>query len=236
MVESFTKKYKTAVLLFARMSSERLPGKALLKLGSGVVISQVIKRAKKINADILIVATSDNSSDDVLVDYLESRGILCYRGSLKNVAERTVGVIKKYKIENFIRINGDSPLLPVDEINKILLEIPGNEYDLITNLNPRSFPYGYSIEIINSKVFTKSYPQFSESEKEHITSYFYKNSDKFKMLNIKYEGEDISNKMFLTIDDSKSYDFINHLYYKYPKVDEYSLPEIIKAHNSLYKN
>ena len=58
--------------------------------------------------------------------------------------------------------------------------------DIVTNVFPRSFPIGQSIEIINKKVFLNvNSKKLSKFQKEHITSYFYKNPLKYNILNIR---------------------------------------------------
>jgi spore coat polysaccharide biosynthesis protein SpsF (cytidylyltransferase family) len=49
----------------------------------------------------------------------------------------------------------------------------------LTNVFPRSFPIGMSVEIINSKFFLKKKIFIKDKiSKEHITTYFYKNEKK----------------------------------------------------------
>ena len=56
-------KYKLLSIIQARVSSQRLPGKVLLKLGDSNVIGEVIKRAK-IFSDQVVICTSKNKTDD----------------------------------------------------------------------------------------------------------------------------------------------------------------------------
>ena len=55
----------------------------------------------------------------------------------------------------------------------------------MTNVFPRTFPSGQSIEIIKTSTLGKNLRFFSKLDKEHVTRYFYNNSKKFKILNIK---------------------------------------------------
>ena len=64
----------------------------------------------------LIVATSDEKSDDELVHALSKTGILSYRGSLENVLERFIDLIEIHKMREddvIIRLTADNPI--VDE-------------------------------------------------------------------------------------------------------------------------
>ena len=64
---------KINCIVQARMASERFPGKIMKNLSGKPMIAQLLNSltfSKKI--DELIVATTTNSSDDVLVEYLQN--------------------------------------------------------------------------------------------------------------------------------------------------------------------
>jgi spore coat polysaccharide biosynthesis protein SpsF (cytidylyltransferase family) len=56
-------------------------------------------------------------------------------------------------------------------------------FDLITNVFPRTFPSGQSVEIIRAKILDMNIKLMTNEEKEHITKYFYRNSSNFKIKN-----------------------------------------------------
>ena len=64
-----------------------------------------------------------------------------------------------------------------------------NKYDLITNVFPRTFPKGQSVELIRTSIIKKNIKKFNFLEKEHVTKYFYCNSKKFRIKNFIYNGK-----------------------------------------------
>ena len=59
-------------------------------------------------------------------------------------------------------------------------------YDIITNIFPRSFPPGQSVEIIKTSALKKILNfKLSNSCKEHVTKYFYQKNKLFKIKNFK---------------------------------------------------
>jgi len=176
-------------------------GKPLIKH----VISRV-QKAKKITK--IIVATSKNKSDDKLVEYLKKIKVQYYRGNLDNVAKRIVDTAENQKKLYFLRINGDSPLIDPDVIDKAISIFKKNKrYDLISNVFPRTFPKGQSVEIIRTQVLKKHLKDMNKIEKEHVTQYFYKNSDVFLIKNFENKRK---NKLIKTAIDSKR-DLVNIL-------------------------
>ena len=194
-------------IIQSRTNSKRLKNKALLKIYGLPMIHHVVNNVKKSkNIKKVIVATSKEKTDDKLVQYLKEKKIKYFRGNLDNVALRLANTAKKYKAKYFLRINGDSPLIDYKIINKAIKLLKNSKkVDIITNVYPRSFPKGQSVEIIKSQLLIKNLKKFNSEEKEHVTKYFYKNAKKFRIKNFcikrKYK---LSNLSIDTIKDLKN--------------------------------
>jgi spore coat polysaccharide biosynthesis protein SpsF (cytidylyltransferase family) len=87
-----------------------------------------------------------------LKNFVLERKLLCYRGELTNVYKRFYKLIGQENVRYFLRVNGDSPLIDPNLIDFLISNHDSN-YDITTNIFPRSFPKGQSIEIVNSKSF-----------------------------------------------------------------------------------
>ncbi len=141
-----------------------------------------LKKSEKLKN--IIVATSNNKSDNSLVDYLKKNNIVYFRGDLKNVAKRLYNCSQKYKKKYFIRVSGDSPLIDYKIVDKSIDIFKKKKYfDIITNTFPKTFPQGQSVEIIKASILKKNIKNMSNFDKEHVTTYFYKNFNKFKIKN-----------------------------------------------------
>lgn len=190
-------------ILQARYSSKRLRGKVLKKIKNKTVLELVyenVKKAKEIEK--VIIATSWHKSDNKIYDFCKTKNIPCFRGSLKNLAKRYFDCLKKYKSEAFVRICCDSPFMSEKIISKCIKSYKNKKFDIVTNLYPRSYPKGQSVEVIKSKLFEKVYRKIEKKIcEDQFTDYFYKNSKKFKILNIKnkYNYSNVS----LAIDTKK---------------------------------
>ena len=172
------------VIIQARTSSKRFKNKILYPLYDKPLILHVIEKIKKSKKVKIVVSTSKNKEDDKLVNFLISNGIRYYRGSLNNVAKRLYDTAILERENFFLRISGDSPLIDFRIINKIInIFEKKKNFDLITNVFPRTFPSGQSVEIIKTKTLGKNLRFFSKLDKEHVTRYFYRNSSKFKIKN-----------------------------------------------------
>lgn len=191
------------VVVQARSSSKRFKNKVLHLIYNIPIIQHVvnrIKRSKKMTK--LIVSSSLNKSDDNLIYYLKKNKINFFRGDLNNVALRLYKTAKINKAKSFVRISGDSPLIDPKLIDKaILIAKKEKKYDIITNIFPRTFPKGQSVEVIKTSLIKKYLKNFSKLDKEHVTKYFYDNSNRFLIKNFTFNGK---NKiMKLSIDTKK---------------------------------
>jgi len=173
-------------IIFSRFSSKRLPGKALIDVQGRELLGRVIDKSKSIkNIDKIIIATSLEAEDDVIVEYAKKENIQIFRGSLNNVAHRALSASKKYKLDSFVRICGDRPFMD-PEIVTDLVNIQKNlDLDLVTTAFPRTLPPGLTVEIVKTAALERAVPSMVDFlDREHITSYFYKNFKDFSIKNI----------------------------------------------------
>jgi len=168
------------------MSSGRLPDKMLMKIKGKPLLERVLERVRSANlVTKVIVATSINKEDDQIANFCNKKKIKCFRGDLKNVAQRFLDAISNEKADSFVRISGDSPLIPSELINGAIKFFQNNDYDLVTNIHPRTFPKGFSVEVIKTEAFKKmNNEDLTKEQKEHVTKSFYENAKKFKIQNL----------------------------------------------------
>jgi spore coat polysaccharide biosynthesis protein SpsF (cytidylyltransferase family) len=174
-------------LIQARSNSKRFKNKVFFKIFNKTLIEHVINNVR--NSKLvkkIVVTTSKEKSDQKLVKLLKSKNINVFRGSLNNVAKRVLDAAKEYKSKYFLRVNGDSPMIDCTLIDKaIRIHKKNKSFDLITNVFPRTFPPGQSVEIIRVKILDMNIKLMTNEDKEHITKYFYRNSSNFKIKNFK---------------------------------------------------
>ena len=173
-------------IIQCRMSSRRFPGKVLAPFLGKPILSHIVDCIKRTQMNpSIILATSDEKTDDPLAIYGKYLGIDVVRGPCDDVLERFVMTLKKHKCDAFFRICGDSPLLLTQLFNQALSIYNSGSYDLITNVFPRTFPVGMSLELVKTKIFLETEKTIVKKiDREHLTRYFYQNSKNFKMYNI----------------------------------------------------
>jgi len=175
---------KILIIIQARLNSSRLPKKVLHQIKGKPLLVYLINRLRCLNDHEICIATSDQSSDDAINNYCEENYVSCFRGSLENVSQRMLDATIHFNVKEFVRINGDSPLMDPKIIEQGIEIYQNGDYDLVTNTFPRSFPVGQSVEIIRTSTFEKAYKKMSNPDHfEHVTKYYYDHPDEFRIKN-----------------------------------------------------
>lgn len=182
---------RSAVIIQARMSSTRLPGK-VLKFVNGMPLLEyllmAISQSKVINH--VIVATSKHPSDDMVVSFCEKKKIDFIRGDLNNVASRFKEVIEHFNLDFFVRISADSPLFDFRILDHAVQIFKKGKFDLVTNVLKRTFPKGQSVEVMSASIFLSNFDRLVDPiDCEHVTPFFYKNKSEFLIHNFEALGD-----------------------------------------------
>ena len=203
---------QAVAILQARTSSNRLPNKVLKEInGTPMILRQIdrIVRAKRISN--LIVATSDNSSDDALVEILEKHGVEVSRGPLENVFLRFLAIINSEDSDCFVRLTGDCPLVMPTIIDDVLGSFNPEMHDYMSNTIEPSFPDGLDVEVFTKAAFLDLENfKLTKEECEHVTLAFHHHRETFRLAN--YRGNADGSNMRWTVDYSEDLEFVRSVY------------------------
>jgi spore coat polysaccharide biosynthesis protein SpsF len=170
----------------ARMTSKRLPGKVLMPLGGRPMLSWTVGRLRSARSVThVLVATSNEGSDDPVAEYCTSAGIAFHRGPLENVALRFAEAALIADAPAFLRISGDSPVLDPAIVDCVIEAFSDHDCDLATNVQRRTFPKGQSVEVLRTTTFVEACEAMTDAaDREHVTKVFYANPDQYRIVNV----------------------------------------------------
>lgn len=209
---------RIGAIVQARMTSRRCPGKVLRPLGSSTVLdcllNQLYQSKHLRNSDRddsrsrICVATSLEQSDRPIANYCEKQGWTCVRGSLDDVASRFANALEQTQWSAFVRISGDSPLIDPRLVDAAIDRFLGGSFDLITNVFPRSFPRGQSVEVVRTSTFLQALREIEDpTQREHVTPIFYGHPQKYRIGNISAEHD--QSHIQLAIDTEEDYGVVS---------------------------
>lgn len=210
---------EAGVIVQARMNSARVPGKVLRPLAGRPLLGHLLDRLRTLGMP-LVVATSDDPSDDAIARFCAAEGVAAHRGSLDDVAARFVGAARANGIDPIVRVSGDSPLLDPALVRRaVALWAPGT---LVTNVRPRTFPTGQSVEAFELAALADA--ELSDEAREHVTPTLY---ERLRVHNFAH-SPDLSHLRFTldTDDDAARLDALFARMERPPA--DYSLAELVE--------
>ncbi|HEX4069917.1 MAG TPA: NTP transferase domain-containing protein [Planctomycetaceae bacterium] len=202
---------RIGAIVQARMSSRRLPGKSLCPLGGKPMLQYVLESLMQLDElSGTLVATSTDTSDDPIAEFCERFAVPCFRGSLDNVAERFLEAARTHTFAAFVRVSGDSPLLDPRLVTRAIDLFRESDADLATNVFPRTYPAGMSVEVVKTESFERLVPKLSEpDDREHVTSFFYRNAADFQIAS--FVREVPRRDVHLAVDAPEHFEFVARL-------------------------
>ncbi len=176
---------KVIAIIQVRMGSTRLPGKVLMDLAGKPMLERVVERCRRAAelADV-IVATTDNGSDDPIVELCAARHWPCFRGSEDDVLDRYYQTALWSKAGVVARITSDCPLIDPEVIDRCIeefFETPGTDY--VSNcFLPRTFPRGLDVEVFSFTALERAWHEDNNPAwREHVTPYIYRHPEVFRL-------------------------------------------------------
>jgi len=194
------------------MDSERLPGKALKPIGEVPLIEMVTARTTQVRGvDDVVLATTGRDVDLALVEYAKRSGMKVFCGAVEDVAGRMLACAEQYQADYIVRVNGDSPFVDAELVGEGVRLAKRTGADFVTNIVGRTFPYGISVEVLKTAALRSAYACMSREEKEHVTTYLYRNMADFVVEVIRNESTSFANGRFV-VDTIADYEWMLKLY------------------------
>ena len=232
-------------LLQARYSSSRLPGKVLKPiLGKPMLLHQIERLSNSQMIDKLVVATSNDISDDAIEKMCLDNNIEVFRGDLNNVLDRFYQCTKSFKPDHVVRLTGDCPLADWQIIDDMIQYYVDKKLDyMATSLK---FPDGLDVEVMTMKALAEAkYHATLPSELEHVTQYINKKSIKFKIEYFDFD-KDLSHLRW-TVDEPEDFVLVEKIYQALYEINPLFLtndildllkrqPELTRINDSFIRN
>jgi len=204
---------KVGIIIQARLGSSRFPKKILQEIIPGKsVIEFIISQLESLDLPI-IVATTQNKTDDELVNFLLKRKIKVFRGEEEDVLKRFIDCSFEQRFEKIIRICSDNPFLQIEFIKELLKY---KNYDYVAH-KIKGIPsmlthFGLFSELVTLSALIKEQRLIGDfGMRQHVTYFIYKNPDKFKIRFIEKKGTFFNKNYRLTLDTPEDLKIIKRI-------------------------
>ena len=203
---------KTLIIVQARMTSTRLPGKVLLPLAGEPMLTRLIERLRRVRrADGIVVATTTNATDDPIAALCSQLGVPCHRGSEHDVLSRYADAARLYGADVVVRITSDCPLIDPALIDQTIAAYDEGGSDYVSNMLPPTWPYGMAVEVFSAAALAQAHAEATQAaEREHVTPFLYWHPERYRLRNVA-SPVDLSHHRW-TVDTPEDYALVSRLF------------------------
>ena len=241
--------HKVAIVQ-ARMGSSRFPKKVLELIQGKTMIERVMEKLSASSLlDQIVIATTDQVSDQALVDYCKKNKISYFTGSEDDVLTRYYEAAKAFHADVVVRVTSDCPLFDGKLLDEGLKKFMEGGYDYVTNVLPPTFPDGLDYSILKFSVLEDAFHEASlSSEREHVVPWIWKNctleqGTRYQAFNLSTD-QNLSDLRW-TVDYPADLQLIDQIYahfagasFSWKDTVQFSLdhPEALKANQSITRD
>ena len=204
---------KIVATIEARMTSSRLPGKVLLPVNGRPLLEHLVRRLRAAaSLTDIVLATTVNSTDDVLVSFAREIGIQCFRGSEEDVMGRVVGAAAAADADLVVEITGDCPLIDPSIVETVIRTFRANDAAYVSNAHVRSFPDGMDVQVFRRATLERSAAMTREPlDREHVTLHIRSHPELFRAVHVVAPPELHWPELGLTLDEPGDYELIRRI-------------------------
>ena len=238
---------RTLALIAVRLSSSRLPGKALRPILGIPMLEHMVDRirySRHINQ--IMIATSTESSDDDLELFAAKVGINCFRGSLDDVLGRLNAAVASTDADLVVEMLGDNPLVHAELIDDVVdfyleqgVDYAANATIEYPHAGPEiaKFPVGIRVQAFSPAILERCNRLVTDPEhREHSTSFIYENPEIFTLGYFEAKGKwQQLHRPDLTfaVNYRENFELITRIIEKcYPKNKNFSLQDALTVYDS----
>lgn len=219
------------MIIQARMTSSRLPGKILKPILGEPMLSYQLTRLKHCRkVDQIMVATTTRDKDDGVAALAESLNISVFRGSEDDVLDRYYRAAKTAHAETVVRVTSDCPLMDPAIVDQVITRYQDAEgvYDYVSNTLERTFPRGMDTEVFSFKALEEAAGQADvDSHREHVTPFLYTQAERYRLGQVLSSSENLAQHRW-TVDTPEDFELVRRILTAlHPENPQFTLADII---------
>jgi len=236
------------VVIQARSTSHRLPGKVLLAVEGKPMLARQVERLQARLAEFpVVVATSDQKEDDFIEDLCSQLPVSCFRGPLANVVQRFILCARAHGLTHVIRVGGDDPLIDPDCCLTLVRLHQQEPHDFLYASHRNGWPYGCAAELISLAALEKVRKATGDKHYlEHTIPFFFDHPNQFSILRVPAPEQVRRPDLALTVDYPEDLELVRSIFRALRKEGDYfplaraiqfldENPEIRRINHHLHK-
>lgn len=198
---------KPLIVIQARLSSKRLPGKVLLPLAGRPMLNQIFRRCSAVKGAKVVVACPTADTEAIFT----STGIVPYGGPEQDLLTRLLVPLRALNCDALIRVTGDCPLVDPTMITDMVNVAKGGNTPIVTNtFPPRTYPNGMDLELYHRGFLEELDKSLEGAHREYFYSWCLANCGDHAFTKIHADND--ASKIRLTVDYPEDLKLMEHIY------------------------
>ncbi len=166
-------------LIPIRLKSERLPNKALLDIAGKPACYHLLDRVCSCkfipSKRAVVVCTTNDNSDDALVEAIEDYGCSVFRGDENDIIKRFRDAMESFQLDYVVQADGDDPLSATEYMDITMEELLANsDIDIVT---VDGLPLGCATKSFSKTAVDKVFASYVTKENDTGFIYFFTKTD-----------------------------------------------------------
>lgn len=226
-------KKQIVAIVEARMTSSRLPGKHLLEAMGKPMLQHLVDRLKIVKSiDTIVIATTTNSTDDILVNFAHQNKVNVFRGSEDDVMGRVLGAAIEFNADVVCEVTGDCPIIDPELVDHIIQTYLHNTAVYVNN-GKLGLPDGMGAQVFSISALSDSESQTNEPlDREHVTLHIKRNPDLFPAIYMIAPKSIHWPELAITLDEKQDYELLKNIIEHFgnhnPMFDCYDVIQLLK--------
>jgi spore coat polysaccharide biosynthesis protein SpsF len=170
------KEPKIGIIIQARMTSTRFPGKSMAMLLGKPVVQHVMERAKciratKHNKPEVVLCVPDDPLSEPMLELADKLKVGNFLGDEHDVLKRYYDCAVYFNYNIIMRITGDCPFIDPRASSEVLQLLLWRKCDYASNVYPvRTYPRGLDTEVFTFDALEAAHKLTKRADdKEHVT-------------------------------------------------------------------
>jgi spore coat polysaccharide biosynthesis protein SpsF len=225
------KPMKVVCIIEARLKSTRLPGKVLKPILGKPMLELMVERLNRAKLlDDLVIATTDQASDDPIVELANRIGVNVFRGSEDDVLLRVLEAAKSHEADIIVETTGDCPLNDPAMIDKVVADFLLGGADFVSNTLEYSTPRGTDVRVFKTDALNEINEESNDAaDHEHVSLHFWEHPEKYRLRNVRTEFSKGIKEWRLTVDTVEDFKLVESIFSRlYPTNPNFNLNNIIE--------
>lgn len=202
----------------AKMGSVRLPGKALLPVGSIPMLKLMLTRLSgSMLIDQIVVVTTTTTDDWQIVDLVNSTGVhTCFRGGEnRDVLLDVLKAARGVNADIIVETTGDCPLICPAVVDAVVANYLLGGADFVTNTldavkHGPTTPRGMDVRVFSVDALAEISERTSDPiDRINVSTYFWEHPDEYTVREVWFDLPEWVRNLRLCVDYEEDYEFVN---------------------------